>query len=131
MVIVDTTVWIDFLRGTANPESLWLRANAGTVPLGLTDLALCEILQGIPDEASFRAALAHFQLFPIFETGGAALAIEAAKNFRLLRSRGFTVRKTIDCLVATFCIREKLSLLHRDRDFDAFEKVLNLSVIRP
>ena len=92
---------------------------------------LCEVLQGVRDE--FVAKDVERKLFKleVFETGGVDLARETARSYRALRSRGHPVRKTIDCLIATFCLREQHALLHRDRDFDAFEKFLELSVIHP
>ena len=131
MIIVDTTVWIDYLRGRDNPETNYLDREIGRIPLALTDLILCETLQGMPDERSFTRLLHEFRKFEVFDTGGRDLAILAAKNFRVLRRRGRTVRKTIDCLIATFCLQRGHSLLHRDRDFDHFEEILNLNVIRP
>jgi predicted nucleic acid-binding protein len=131
MVIVDTTVWIDYLGGVKNAETDWLDREANRQRLGLTDLILCEVLQGIRDDMAFGRVLRDLRRFEVFETGGAELAIDAARNFRSLRQRGYTVRKTIDCWIATFCIREGHSLLHRDRDFDAFESLLGLPVIRP
>jgi len=131
MVIVDTTVWIDYFHDIRNPETDWLDVELDRQRLGLTDIILCEVLQGVRDDAA--AATVERQLFglEVFETGGVDLARASAKNYRMLRSRGYTVRKTIDCLIATFCLRERHSLLHRDRDFDAFERLLNLSVIHP
>jgi predicted nucleic acid-binding protein len=131
MVIVDTTVWIDYLGGVENAETEWLDQQADRQRLGLTDLILCEVLQGIREDAAFGSVLRELRRFEVFEAGGAELAIAAARNFRRLRQRGYTVRKTIDCWIATFCIREKHSLLHRDRDFDPFEFLLGLAVIRP
>ncbi len=131
MVIVDTTVWIDYLGGVANAETDWLDREAGRQRLGLIDLILCEVLQGIRDDFAFGRVLRELRRFEVFETGGAELAIAAARNFRGLRQRGYTVRKTIDCWIATFCIRERHSLLHRDRDFDPFESEMGLMVIRP
>jgi predicted nucleic acid-binding protein len=131
MVIVDTTVWIDYLGGVENAETEWLDRQADRQRLGLTGLILCEVLQGIREDAAFGSVLRELRRFEVFEAGGAHLAIAAARNFRRLRQRGYTVRKTIDCWIATFCIREKHSLLHRDRDFDPFELLLGLAVIRP
>jgi predicted nucleic acid-binding protein len=131
LVIVDTTVWIDYLTGVRNAETDWLDRELDRHRLGLTDLILCEVLRGIRDEASFGRALREFRRFEVFKTGGAELAIAAARNYRKLRQRGYTVRKTIDCWIATFCIRERHSLLHRDRDFDPFEALLGLVVVRP
>ena len=131
MVVVDTTVWVDYLRGFQNEETKWLNLELERQRLGLTDLILCEVLQGIRDEPSFSRVQRELCKFEVLETGGAELAIQAARNFRKLRQRGFTVRKTIDCLIATFCLREGHVLLHRDRDFDPFERVLGLAVIHP
>ena len=131
MVIVDTTVWIDFFQGVANPETDWLHLELDRQRLGLTDLILCEVLQGVRDEAAVKDVQRQLFKLEVFETGGVALARESARNYRALRSRGHTVRKTIDCMIATFCIREQHSLLHRDRDFDPFERFLELSVIHP
>src|SRR5437762_14392543 len=94
MVIVDTTVWIDYLTGVRNSETDWLDRELDRQRLGLTDLILCEVLQGIRDDASFGRALREFRRFEIFETGGTELAIAAVRNYRDLRRRGYTVRKT-------------------------------------
>ena len=131
MVIVDTTVWIDYFQGTGNPQTDWLNAELDRQRLAVTDLILCELLQGVRDDSVASDVERQLLKLEVFETGGIDLAREAARNYRTLRSRGHTVRKTIDCLIATFCIREQHSLLHRDRDFDAFEQFLELVVIRP
>jgi predicted nucleic acid-binding protein len=129
MVIVDTTVWIDYLRGTENAETRWLDRELQGQRLGLTDLILCEVLQGIREQTMFARVRADMLRFQIFDTGGSELAVAAAQNYRDLRRRGYTVHKTIDCLIATFCLRAKHELLHRDRDFDCFQKVLGLQVV--
>lgn len=131
MVIVDTTVWIDYLRGLQNSETNYFDRELGRQPFGLTDLILCEILQGLRDEHASKRVLRELRQFELFETAGEELAVAAARNFRSLRQRGHTVRKTIDCLIATFCLRHGHSLLHRNRDFDHFEKLLGLAVIHP
>jgi len=129
MVIIDTTVWIDYFRGSGNPETNWLDAHLTRERLGLTDLILCEVLQGIQGQAEFAQIRSDLLKFEIFHTGGADMAIAAAQNYRELRHRGYTVRKTIDCLIATFCLQAKHELLHRDHDFDCFEQVLGLQVV--
>lgn len=129
MVIVDTTVWVDYFHGVENPETEWLDAELDRQRLGLTDIILCEVLQGVRDDAAAKEVERSLLKFEVFATGGVTLAREAARDYRALRSRGHTVRKTIDGLIATFCLREQHSLLHRDRDFDPFEKFLGLSVI--
>lgn len=131
MVIVDTTVLVDYLRGLRNAETEYFDRELGRIRFGLTDLILCEVLQGIRDERVFTQALRALRKFEIFDTGSQELAIGAARNFRDLRQRGRTVRKTIDCLIATFCLRHRHSLLHRDRDFDHFEEFLGLTVVHP
>jgi predicted nucleic acid-binding protein len=131
VVIVDTTVWIDYLTGAVNAETSWLDREIDRQRLGLTDIILCEILQGIRDDASFGKILRELNRFELFQTGGRDLAIHAARNFRRLRQKGFTVRKTIDCWIATFCLRGGHTLLHHDRDYDPFESVLGLAVIHP
>ena len=129
MVIVDTTVWVDYFQGVRNPETDWLNAELEHQRLGLTDTILCELLQGVRDDLAAKDVERNLTKLQVFETGGVTLAREAARNYRTLRSRGRTVRKTIDCLIATFCLREQHTLIHRDRDFDPFEKFLGLSVI--
>jgi predicted nucleic acid-binding protein len=129
MVVVDTTVWIDYLGGVANPQSTWLNRELGNKPLALTDLIFCEVLQGIRSDAAFLNVRRHLERLTIFPNGGVRLALAAAENYRYLRSQGITVRKTIDSLIATFCLETGHELLHRDRDFDAFETHLGLRVI--
>ena len=129
MVIVDTTVWVDYFRGIRNPETDWLDAELDRQRLGLTDIILCEVLQGVHDDSAAADVERRLRKLEVFETGGVEFATEAARNYRVLRARGHTVRKTIDCLIATFCIRSGHSLLHRDRDFDPFETYLELSVV--
>ena len=131
MVIVDTTVWVDYFRGTRNPETEWLDQEADKRRLGLTDLILCEVLQGVRSDREFSEVRAELIQFELFENGGVELAIAAARNFRNIRERGLTVRKTIDCLIATFCLTHSHTLLHRDRDFDVFERNLGLAVLHP
>lgn len=132
MVIVDTTVWIDYLRGLENPQTDWLNRQMSSRRIGLTDLILCEVLQGIREPTAFSQIRDELlQRFYIFETGGSKLAIAAAQNYRALREHGYTVRKTIDCVIATFCLEAGHELLHRDRDFDVFENKLGMRVVHP
>lgn len=131
MTVVDTTVWVDYLRGLHNEQTDYLDQNLRRERFGLTDLILCEILHGLDDEKSVTSVLRELRKFEVFETRGEELAIESARNFRVLRRQGRTVRKTIDCLIATFCLSQRHSLLHRDRDFDHFEQALGLTVIHP
>src|ERR1700731_3988869 len=102
MVIVDTTVWVDYLHGTRNQETEWLDREVGREEIGLTDLILCEVLQGVRGDDEYRRVRMLLSEFELFETGGEEFCIAAAENYRKLRKRGRTVRKTIDCLIATF-----------------------------
>jgi predicted nucleic acid-binding protein len=131
VVVVDTTVWVDYLRGTSTPEADWLDRELTRQRLGLTDVILREVMQGIPSDQQAARLLRDLRQFEIFETGGVDLAIAAARNYRRLRARGLAVRKTIDCLIATFCLVGDHVLLHSDRDFDPFEQALALRVIHP
>lgn len=131
MVIVDTTVWIDYLGNVNNRQTNWLIRELGRQPLGLTDIVVCKVLQGIRSDAAFAGVRHDLEKFHIFNTGGSELAVAAAQNYRRLRQAGYTVRTTIDCLIATFCLEAGHSLLHRDHDFDPFEKYLRLRVVHP
>jgi predicted nucleic acid-binding protein len=129
VVIVDSTVWIDYLADVENPQTNWLDQELGTDTFALTDMILCEVLQGIRRDRVFSEVRLELSKFTVFDTGGRDLAIAAAQNYRYLRHSGYTVRKTIDCYIATFCISGGHSLLHRDRDFDPFERHLGLRVV--
>jgi predicted nucleic acid-binding protein len=131
VVIVDTTVWVDYLNGTSTPEVEWFDRESERQRLALLDLTVCEVLQGVSTDAAAVQVLRSLRRFEIFDTGGVALAEAAARNYRRLRGRGRTVRKTIDCLIATFCLEHAHALLHCDRDFDPFEDVLGLQVVHP
>jgi predicted nucleic acid-binding protein len=131
VVIVDTSVLVDYINGVTNPETEWLDLRLDRQRFGVTTLILTELLQGFRDDRD--AALVHSELvdFEIFELHDAGLAVDAARNYRHLRSAGHTIRKTVDLLIATHCIRNRHSLLHRDRDFDPFEQRLRLDVVHP
>jgi predicted nucleic acid-binding protein len=129
MVIVDTSVMIDFLGGYSYPQTEWLRGQNSFQNVGLTSLIVTEVLQGIREDARFEATWNVLSRFAIFETGSRELAIQSALNYRFLRGLGVTIRSTIDCLVATFCIEEGHRLLHRDSDFDYFHEHLGLLVV--
>ena len=126
MIFVDSSVWIDYFRGAATAETDRLDALLGEEPLIVGDVVLAEVLQGFDAEKDFRTALSLFETLTIVEVGGAETAIAAARNFRRLRALGVTIRKTIDTLIATYCIRADLALLYSDRDFDPFVAHLKL-----
>ena len=130
MVIVDSSVWIDYFRNEATEQTAWLKASIGLQPVGLTNLILCEVLQGVRHERRLRSTLNLLASLPIFDLPGTRVAIASAENYRLLRDRGLMVRTTIDCLIATFCILEGHRLLHRDHDYNSFEEHLGLKVVK-
>ncbi len=129
MILVDSSVWIDFFRGTASPEADQLDALLGNEPLLIGDLILTEVLQGFTSERDFNQAHRLLGSLDLITIGGREIAIQAARNFRTLRSLGVTVRKTIDTLIATRCIESGVALLHSDRDFDPFREHLGLQTI--
>jgi predicted nucleic acid-binding protein len=131
VVIVDTSVWIDFLNGTTTPETQWLDLRLDTERFGLPTLILAEVLQGLTDDREAALVEAELLRFEVVQIPDARLAAAAARNYRTLRARGRTIRKTIDCLIATYCIEHGHALLHTDRDYDAFEEHLGLTVVRP
>jgi predicted nucleic acid-binding protein len=126
MILVDSSVWIDFFRGTVNPETDQLDALLGRQPVAIGDLMLVEVLQGFDADRDFRRAKALLDALQVVMLGGRELAVEAAGNVRTLRARGITVRKTIDTIIATRCIRDDIPLLYTDRDFDPFVRHLGL-----
>jgi hypothetical protein len=131
MIIVDTSVIIDFFTARANPSALWLKQRSREQRIGITTLVQLEVLQGIREEKVFLETQRALDQFEIFETGSSQLEITSAHNFRALRKKGITIRSTIDCLIATFCIEDDHVLLHNDRDFDYFEQHLGLKVFHP
>ena len=129
MILVDSSVWIDYFRGTITSQTELLDGLLGQQPLAIGDLILTEVLQGFDDERDFNEARKMLSALTIVELGGEEIAIQAAKNFRALRKLGVTVRKTIDTVIATRCIESGYDLLHSDRDFDPFARHLGLAVV--
>jgi predicted nucleic acid-binding protein len=126
VILVDSSVWIDYFRGTNSVAAESLDQLLQAEPVAIGDLILAELLQGFTSESDFAEARKLLTALEVVTLGGEALAIEAARNHRRLRALGFTVRKTIDTLIATWCIENDVVLLHNDRDFDAFEKHMGL-----
>lgn len=129
MILVDSSVWIDFFRGKASPEVEWLDKNLGIEGFVVGDLILAEVLRGFKEDRGFREARRMLGRLEQLTLGGEELAVEAASNFRRLRARGITVRGTVDVIIATRCLADGLRLLHSDRDFDPFEQHLGLRVV--
>jgi hypothetical protein len=130
MVIVYSSVLIDFLADKRNEQTDWLNLHLGVEPVGITSLILCEVLQGIRGDKRFAETVDALSQFVLFETGSVALAIASARNYRRLRELGVTIRNTVDTFVATFCIEEDYELLHHDSDFDHFKTHLGLRVVK-
>ena len=126
MIVVDSSVWIDFLNGENVPHARRLDGFLGTVEIILGDLMLCEILQGLASERRALEVEARLRPFLTVSMAGEAIAIAAARNFRYLRGKGITVRKTIDLLIGTWCIENRTPLLHNDSDFRPMARHLGL-----
>jgi predicted nucleic acid-binding protein len=129
LILVDSSVWIDYFNGTITTQTDTLDKLLGQEPLAIGDLILTEVLQGFADEGEFNRARKMLTSLLVVELGGQEIAIQAAKNFRALRVLGVTVRKTINTLIATRCLESGYDLLHNDRDFDPFAKRLGLRVV--
>jgi predicted nucleic acid-binding protein len=126
VILVDSSVWIDFFRGVTTPQVDALDRLLGAEPLAVGDLILAEVLQGFRSEKEFNQARKLLLTLEQVDIGGQEVAVQAARNFRTLRERGVTIRKTIDTLIATKCIESDISLLFSDRDFDPFVEYLGL-----
>ena len=126
MILVDSSVWIDYFRGIPSSQTDRLHALLGNEPLATGDLVLAEVLRGFGSAQDFNQGKKLLTSLPIIELVGGNIAIQAANNFRTLRSLGVTVRKTIDTLIATSCIEKGLALLYSDKDFDPFVEHLGL-----
>ncbi len=131
MILVDSSVWIDYFRGNSTPESDLLDSLLPVRPLATGDLILAEILQGTDSDREFESVRAQMATLEVVIIGGADIAVQSARNYRLLRSKGITIRKTIDTLIATRCIKEGLELLFSDRDFEPFVAHLGLQSAVP
>jgi len=126
VIVVDSSVWIDFLNGRDLHHVRSLRAILGTDEIVVGDLMLCEVLQGLGGERAAREVEALLRRFEIVSMAGDAITVAAARNFRSLRRRGVTVRKTIDLLIGTWCIENRRPLLHNDSDFHPMAQHLGL-----
>ena len=131
MLVVDTSVWIDYFNGVENPQTDFLNTVLDKTPILIGDLILAEVLQGFrhdPDFEKVRRAMGKYMQANMVSP---VLAVQSARNYRFLRKKGVTVRKTIDSLIATSCIENDHELLHNDSDFDGYEEHLGLRVIHP
>ena len=129
MIVVDTSVWIDYFNGVNTPETDMLDAALGNQEILVGDLILTEVLQGFRRDADCTQARQLFDAFPVVTMLGAALARRSAEHYRALWARGVTVRKTINVMIGTYCIAHELPLLYADRDFDPMVRYLGLRVV--
>jgi predicted nucleic acid-binding protein len=126
VIVVDTTVWIDYLNGRRTAHVQRLDTLLGTTEIIIGDLMLCEVLQDLQSEQAARAVERQLRTFDIVAMAGDAIAVAAARNYRALRARGITVRTTIDLFIGTWCIENRRPLLHNDRDFRPMAQHLGL-----
>ena len=129
MILVDSSVWIDYFRGRETPQVETLDALLGVEPVATGDLMLTEVLQGFASDRDFNQARKLLTSLVIVDLAGPSIAVKAAENFRALRRLGISVRKTIDTVIATHCIENRLPLLYSDRDFDPFVEHLGLRAV--
>jgi predicted nucleic acid-binding protein len=130
MILADTSVWIGYVNGVVSPQTDILDKELGSRRVATGDLIITEFLQGFREEKQFQEAKRIMESLEYYDLVGKETAFTAAQNYRKLRRKGITVRKTIDVLIATFCIDSGLELLHNDRDYDPMEAVLGLKVKR-
>jgi predicted nucleic acid-binding protein len=131
VILVDSSVWIDYFRGAITPQTDKLDSLLGVEPVATGDLILAEVLQGFDTDKDFQQAKRLMTSLVMVELAGQDIAIKSAENFRKLRALGITVRKTIDTVIATRCIESNLVLLFSDRDFDPFVEHLGLRSAMP
>ena len=130
MIVVDSSIWIDYFNGAISNKTNWLDESLGIEPIIMGDIILAEVLQGFQNEKDFKTAKKLLLEFPFMDMIGQELAIKSAMNYRALRQKGITIRKTIDVMIGTFCIHNNFFLLHNDKDFDPLEKHLKLKVMK-
>lgn len=131
MIVADTSVWIDFLKGVNSPERRTLhRLIEEEEDVSITEIILAEILQGIKEDKDFQKVKDYLLEFPIQRPEGTETYLAAAQVYRDCRKKGKTLRKTIDCIIAALCMEKNLALLHKDRDFDIIEACVRLKVLR-
>ena len=129
MILVDSSVWIDYYNGNTTAQTEKLDELLGRRHLAIGDLILTEVLQGFRSDKEFEEAYNQLTSYTVVELGGEQIALQAARNFRRLRKLGLTVRNTVNTVIATRCIEDGHTLLHSDRDFDPFVKHLGLRVL--
>jgi predicted nucleic acid-binding protein len=129
MILVDSSVWIDYFNGRKTWQTDLLENLFSNVPIIIADLILTEILQGFRSDNDYKIAKSFLSDLPFRQIGGYQVAVQSAQNYRTLRKKGVTVRKTIDVIIGTYCILEDLPLLHDDRDFEPMVSYLSLKIL--
>jgi len=129
MILIASSVWIDYFNGVYNQKTDFLYSNLGKEEFIIGDLIYTEVLQGFSDDRTYQKAKELLDVFPFKIIGGKEIALSSANNYRILRKKGVTIRKTVDVLIATFCIENNISLLQNDKDFEPFIKLFNLQSI--
>ena len=129
MILVDSSVWVDYFNGVETLATKKLDSLLGLQPICTGDLILAEVLQGFRQDQHYKAAKKVLCSLPMYSMLGVDLSLKSAENYRALRKQGFTIRKTIDTMIATFCIENDFSLLHSDKDFQPFQQLLGLQVV--
>ena len=130
MIMVDSSVWIDFFNGVDKPHVEKLYQLLGKEIIVTGDLIVVEVLQGFNVDSHFNLAKEVLERLTYFSLCDKSLALTAANNYRILRKHGITVRKTIDVVIGTFCIENQIELLHHDKDFVPMENLLKLESVK-
>jgi len=131
MILVDSSVWIAYFNGQITWQANALDDLLQNEPILIGDFILTEVLQGFRTDKDFNKAKEFLGSLDFIEIGGYHVAVQSATNYRLMRQKGITVRKTIDVLIGTHCIENNITLLHDDHDFDPMEQHLGLKVVNP
>ena len=129
MILVDSSVWVDYFNGVETLATKKLDSLLGLQPICTGDLILAEVLQGFRQDQHYKAAKTLLCSLPMYSMLGVDLSLKSAENYRALRKQGITIRKTIDTMIATFCIENDFLLLHSDKDFQPFQQLLGLQVV--
>lgn len=128
---VDSSIWIDYFSGRQTPHVDALRQLIGSNELLLADLVVMEVLRGVADDLEHARTRRELRSVPLRSAASRRVVLRAGENYRFLQKRGFTIRSSIDCMIATFCIEHDVVLLHNDRDFLPFEEYLGLKAMKP
>ncbi len=131
MILIDTSVWIDFLKGADSPQRLKLHdLIEKREDIAISEIILTEVLQGVTEEKEFQTLKSYLFQFPFYGPKGVSTYIEAAQIYRACRKRGITIRSSIDCIISAICIENDLALLHKDNDFNMIARCTGLKILK-